>query len=103
MREAERENRMRKRKGMPLIEHADLAPSTQGWEIPETPVVPGVSMAEQFVQQRKRGKRGDTPLADETAETYAGQEEDDWTAATVVRQDDGWGFDLPYDDDTREH
>jgi hypothetical protein len=111
-RQAERENRMRKRKGMPLIEHADLAPSTQGWEIPDTPVQSGVSMAEQFVQQRKRGKRGDTQLADETAEVYAGQEDDDRTAATVVRQDDewpaskeddGWGFDLPDDDDTREH
>jgi hypothetical protein len=111
-RKAEIENRMRRRKGMPLIEHADLAPSTQGWEIPETPVQSGVSMADQFVQRRKKGKRDDTALADETAETYAGQEDDEWTAATVVRQDDqapvsqeddGWGFDLPYDDDTREH
>jgi hypothetical protein len=105
---AERENRMRKRKGMPLIEHADLAPSTQGWEIPDTPVQSGVSMAEQFVQKRKRGKGSSTE--DESAETYAHTLDDELTAATLVRQDgkqtqedDGWGFDVPYDDDTREH
>ena len=69
-------------------------------------------MAEQFVQQRKRGKKGQQPLEGETSETYIQEQEDEWTAATVVRQDDewpasqeddGWGFDEPLDDDTREH
>jgi hypothetical protein len=111
-REAERENRRRRREGMELIEHADLAPSTQGWAEPETPVPPGVSMAEQFVQQRKRGKKSKQPVKDATSETYLEEDQEEWTAATEVRpndqwpssrNDDGWGFDEPIDDDTREH
>ena len=110
-RQAERENRRRRREGMELIEHADLAPSTQGWAAPDTPVPAGVSMAEQFVQQRKRGKRASAPIEDESDETYVQPQEDEWTAATVAREDeqwaasqedDGWGFDVPMDDDTHE-
>jgi hypothetical protein len=109
-RQAERENRRRRREGMELIEHADLAPSTQGWAAPETPAAAGASMAEQFVQQRKRGKKGKAPVEDAARETYLSQEDDEWTAATVARQDDrwpasqeddGWGFKL-VDDDTHE-
>jgi hypothetical protein len=55
----ERENRRRKRKGLPVIKDAGLSPSNQGWDVPQTPVPPGASMAEQFVQQRKRGTRAD--------------------------------------------
>ncbi len=90
-REAERENRRRRRKGMPLVEHAGLAASTQGWAAPETPVPPGVSMAEQFVQQLKQGKMASPPVSDETAETYVHQDDDEW----------GFG-DMPVDDDTHE-
>ncbi len=98
-RRAEIENRMRRRKGMPLLEHADLAPSTQGWQEPETPVV---SMAEQFLQQRKQGKDSSPDAEDASAEND-GAERDDVTApAAIVKEDDSWGFDLPVDDDTHE-
>ena len=111
-RAAERENRRRRRDGEVLVEHADLAPSTQGWAAPETPVPPGVSMAEQFVQQRKRGKQSPQIDEDDSAETYVREPDDEWTAATQVREDDRWGsvkaddtwgFEPPLDDDTREH
>ncbi len=52
-RELERENRRRKRKGMPLVEGAVPA-SAKGWDAPETPTPLGVSLAEHFVQQRKQ-------------------------------------------------
>ncbi len=89
---------------------AGLAASTQGWTDADTPVPPGASMAEQFVQQRRRGKQA-PPVSDETAETYVDPEDGDWTAATVARPDGGWsatraddewGFDMPVDDDTHE-
>lgn len=109
-RRAERENRRRRREGMELIEHAGVAPSTQGWAEPATPVPAGASMAEQFVQQRKRGKKSEQPVEDATGETYLDEEDQEWTAATEVRrgdqwpasqEDDGWGFEL-VDDDTHE-
>jgi hypothetical protein len=109
VRMTERENRRRRREGMELIEHADLAPSTQGWAAPDTPVPAGASMAEQFVQQRKRGKKSGEPVEDATGEIRVQDHDDEWTAATVVRddqsptsqEDDGWGFKL-VDDDTHE-
>lgn len=111
VRQAERENRLRRRKGMPLLEHAELAPSTQGWAEPDTPAPSGASMAEQFVQARRRGKKATTAVEDDSSEDYMEQEDGLLTAATLVRQDDdwsasqeddGWGFDFPVDDDTHE-
>ncbi len=43
-RELERENRRRKRKGLPLVEGAVPA-SAKGWDAPETPTPPAVSLA----------------------------------------------------------
>jgi hypothetical protein len=109
--QVERENRRRRRKGMPLVEHESLMPSTQGWKIPETPTPENVSMAEQFLQQRKRGKLAPGAEAGQAPEKYESSQESDWTAATLVRpdedrsgsyEDDGWGFDVPIDDDTHE-
>jgi len=111
VRQAERENRLRRRKGMPLLEHADLAPSTQGWAEPDTPAPPGASMAEQFVQARRKGKKAVDAAEDDSSETYFEQEDEELAAATLVRNDDdwsasqdddGWGFELPMDDDTHD-
>ena len=125
----ERENRRRKRKGLPTVKPKDLESSPQGWGIPETPVPAGLSMAEQFVQQRKKGRgtsaegnaEEDTtvlaPPDDERWPNASGYDEG-WTSAaeegeeaTVIAEDDeqwapapeddGWGFPVP-DDDTRE-
>lgn len=100
--QADRENRRRRRKGMELVEHTGLVPSTQGWKAAETPAPENVSMAEQFLQQRRQGKRpGDTGEQDAEPDS-TGEQDDDLTAATLVRDDDGWGFDEPMDDDTHE-
>ena len=105
----ERENRRRKRKGLPAIKETGLSPSTQGWDVPETPVPPGVSMAEQFVQQRKRGKRAPAQIEQEGPEPDAPLDEEGWSAPpredddwAPTKADDGWGFSLVDDDDTRE-
>ena len=126
----ERENRRRKRKGLPTVKPEDLESSVQGWGIPETPVPPGLSMAEQFVQQRKKGRgvsvEGEEEEEDATVlaspederwpsapgydEGWASAGEDGETATVVAEddeqwapapEDDGWGFPVP-DDDTRE-
>jgi hypothetical protein len=104
-----RENRRRKRKGLPAIKDPDLAPSAQGWEAPETMAPAGASMAEQFVQQRKRGKQAPVPLEEEEPDAYISEGEEGWPAApqddhgrAPSREDDGWGFSLVDDDDTRE-
>ena len=69
-RELERENRRRKRKGLPMVEGAVPA-SAKGWEAPETPTPPGVSLAEHFVQQRKqRLGRIDEPENELEGEPY---------------------------------
>ncbi len=47
-REVARENRRRKRRGLPLVE-GKVVPSARGWDEPETP-----SLAERFVQQRRQ-------------------------------------------------
>ena len=78
--QAERENRMRRRKGMPLVEHKGLMPSTQGWKIPETPTPENASMAEQFLKQRKQGKQGP-----DTGETQAVDDQSDDQGDVVDR------------------
>lgn len=56
-REVARENRHRKRRGMPLID-GKVVPSARGWDAPETPN----SLAEAFVKQRRQtlGREGDS-------------------------------------------
>jgi hypothetical protein len=62
-RDLERENRRRKRRGLPPVE-GQVTPSAGGWDEPETPIPPGVSQAEHFVQQRKRKVIGiENPMA----------------------------------------
>ena len=109
--QAERENRMRRRKGMPLVEHTGLAPSTQGWKIPETPAPENVSMAEQFLQQRKKGKGSDDSAEHDAEASSTGEHDDDLSDEVLVRheddrsgsyEDDSWGFEEPVDDDTHE-
>jgi hypothetical protein len=51
-REVARENRHRKRQGMPLV-HGEVTPSAAGWEAPETPSPDADSLAAQFVRKRK--------------------------------------------------
>jgi hypothetical protein len=126
----ERENRRRKRKGLPTIKPEEVESSLQGWGFSETPAPPGLSMAEQFVQQRKKGRPGavqveakgeDAPFVDtgEDEGWPASADHDGrWTSdpgddegSTVAFQDDGrwdpvseddtWGFPV-VDDDTRE-
>jgi hypothetical protein len=106
--ELERENRRRKRKGLAPIRPADQAPSAQGWDIPATPPPPGVSMAEQFLQQRRKGKRGQVQTADEDTGSFAPADDDGWATPQDEDRwdrgkadDDGWGFSLSDDDDTR--
>ena len=48
-REVARENRRRKRRGLPLVD-GKVVPSARGWDAPETP---SVSQAEAFVKQRR--------------------------------------------------
>lgn len=61
-REVARENRRRKRRGLPLVE-GKVVPSALGWDDPETP-----SLAERFVQQRRQsltqGRSGDGDSGD---------------------------------------
>lgn len=58
-RELARENRHRKRRGMPLVD-GKVVPSARGWDAPETP---STSLAETFVKQRReslsRGGNGE--------------------------------------------
>ncbi len=58
-RELARENRRRKRRGLPFL-HDKVSPSARGWDAPETPAPSGATLAERFVQERKQ-TLGDTP------------------------------------------
>lgn len=101
----ERENRRRRRKGLPPIKVA--APPAGGWEAPETPL-PAGSMAERFVQQRRKTRGRDAEpveedtrpiaLADDDVWPAAPEDDDDWPSPA---RDDEWGFEGP-DDDTHE-
>jgi hypothetical protein len=103
----ERENRRRRRKGLPPIKPPVAAPSVGGWEAPETPP-PAASMAEQFVQKRRKtGGRGFEPEEEDTrpialtdANVWPAPPEDDgdWPSSA---DNDEWGFEGP-DDDTHE-
>ncbi len=50
-REVARENRRRKRQGMPPVEEA--VPSAKGWEQPQTPTRARATLAEQFLDKQK--------------------------------------------------
>jgi hypothetical protein len=63
-REVARENRRRKREGLPLVD-GKVVPSARGWDEPETPSA--ASLAERFVQQRKQ-TRGQDVDDDEAVE-----------------------------------
>jgi hypothetical protein len=91
-RELERENRRRKRKGLPLVDGAVPA-SAKGWDAPETPTPPGVSLAEHFVQQRKqRLGHADEPENEPENEPEDGShgdpDDDEWSAA-FAEDDEG--------------
>jgi hypothetical protein len=92
-REVERENRRRKRKGMPLVE-GTVPASAKGWDAPETPTPPGVSLAEHFVQQRKqRLGRMDEPENELEGEPYRDPEHDDeWSSAFADDEGDPRGL-----------
>lgn len=96
-RELERENRRRKRKGLPLVE-GGVPASARGWEAPETPTPPSASLAEQFVRQRKQKSAGEVEPGEEPADTpdykatLRPDHDDDWAAAFT--DDDGDPRDL---------
>jgi hypothetical protein len=56
-REVARENRRRRRHGLPPVEEAVMA-SAVGWEASQTPSPQEISLAEQFVLLRRRDSRG---------------------------------------------
>jgi hypothetical protein len=87
-RELERENRRRKRKGMPLVE-GEVPASAKGWGAPETPTPPGASLAEHFVQQRKqRLGRIDDPASGPEGESDRDPDYDDeWSSASADEGD----------------
>ncbi len=103
----ERENRRRRRKGLPPIKAAVAAPSVGGWEAPETPPA-GASMAERFVQQRRKGRGRGVELEEQDTRPIALPGDDAWPAApeddggwSSTAHDDEWGFGA-LDDDTHE-
>jgi Protein of unknown function (DUF4446) len=55
-REVARENRRRRRQGLPPVEEA--VPSTKGWDQPQTPTPVRASLAEQFVEEQKTTRIG---------------------------------------------
>lgn len=71
-RELARENRRRKRHGLPYVQ-GDVVPSVRGWDEPETPSA--TSLAERFVRERKQtlGKADD----DADPETHPAEEDFD--------------------------
>lgn len=88
-RELERENRRRKRKGLPLVE-GEVPASAKGWDAPETPTPASVSLAEHFVQQRKqRLGRMDESENELQGEPYRDPDTDDERSAAFA--DDGEG------------
>jgi hypothetical protein len=96
----ERENRRRKRKGLAPVKNTELLPSAMGWEAPGTPAPPGASMAEQFVRQRKQGRR--TPIQTREEEQWPSAAPDDGWPYADSDEEDRWPSALPDDDDTRD-
>jgi hypothetical protein len=106
-RSLERENRRRRRKGLPPIKPAVAAPSVGGWGAPETPAAVA-SMAEQFVQQRRKGRGREAEPQEQETRPIATPDDNVWPAPpdddggwTSPARDDEWGFGVP-DDDTHE-
>jgi hypothetical protein len=56
-REVARENRRRKRQGLPLVEDV-VVPSAKGWDEPQTPTPAGVTLADQFLEEQKAARLG---------------------------------------------
>lgn len=56
-REVARENRRRRRQGLPPVEEV-VVPSAKGWEEPQTPTPAGASLAEQFLEEQKAARLG---------------------------------------------
>lgn len=54
-RELARENRRRRREGLPLVEDV-VVPSATGWAEPQTPTPANGSLAERFLQERKTAR-----------------------------------------------
>jgi hypothetical protein len=74
-RELARENRRRKRHGLPRVEEAVMA-SAIGWEEPATPSPEAKTLAEQFVRQQ-RVTREDSPVAEGVTDPMVPGEGDD--------------------------
>jgi hypothetical protein len=70
-REAARENRKRKRRGLPPVEEA--VPSAKGWGQPQTPTPARATLAEQFLDEQKAAR---VDNGDETGAQHAGPPEE---------------------------
>ena len=55
-REVARENRRRRREGLPPVEEA--VPSAKGWDQPQTPKPAGASLADQFLEEQRSAREG---------------------------------------------
>jgi hypothetical protein len=55
-REVARENRRRRREGLPPVEEA--VPSAKGWDQPQTPTPAGASLADQFLEEQRAALAG---------------------------------------------
>ncbi|MFH0916400.1 MAG: DUF4446 family protein [bacterium] len=76
-RELARENRRRRRQGLPLVEDA-VVPSATGWVEPQTPSRADGSLAERFLHERKTKRRrpeGDDDQSVDSAEESGGGHE----------------------------
>ncbi len=69
-REVARENRRRKRRGLPPVE-AEVVPSAKGWDEPQTPTPAGATLAEQFLEEQKAAR-----LETDDGAQYAGAPEE---------------------------
>jgi len=104
----ERENRRRQRKGLAPMLTGDAMASTQGWDAPETLGAASTSMAERFLEERRKSMRDDAEtFDDEEPDAFDDSEEAEWSDPEDedpegTFQDDEWGFELPPDDDTHE-
>ncbi|MCE5254486.1 MAG: DUF4446 family protein [Actinomycetia bacterium] len=78
-RELDRENRRRRRKGLPLVEE-QVVPSARGWDEPQTPAAG--SLADRFVKERRQSLR------------HAGGTDTEDDRLAPVRDKDGDGREL---------
>lgn len=70
-RELDRENRRRRRRGLPVLED-EVVPSARGWDAPETPSAG--SLAERFIQERRQSMH---PLDEADERRLAALDEED--------------------------